>query len=735
MDPISNTTSKLAFSTLTGRGVKVAIVDSGIDPHHPRIGRVKGGVEFAVNAQGKIIRGLGMALADRAGHGTACAGIIHRKAPAAELYSVRIFDEALAADGKMLTAAIRWAIEQKMDVVNLSLGTTDTSFRDEIQQVCKEARKARVILVGAAHNEGLDSYPAILPEVIGVAGGELHGAYAYYYREGETIECVARGDLQRLCWAERREVMLQGSSFAAPHITGVVALIKEAMPGASLEEVRSILRANALPEDRMTTLRYAEGSMVANVVREAKALRQGEDIAVHGREEEGMACSGQRAHALHKRERIVQEQIVEKFMASASQEAQEKGCIGQRQGTEKGAPEVTGVLKELRPYAWIRRAALYPFNKEMHALVRFRDLLHFEIGGIADPVGKGLVGKDAGEVIGAGTAGVNIGGRLDRACEGADALIIGYVDQLAKLMKKDVLRECVELALERNLHVFSFLPVRPEKYPELHEKARQKNLRLDYPWIEASAVLEVLHKGPGREPVSAPVVGVFGTSSAQGKFTVQLNLRRKLMKRGYRVGQLGTEPHAELFGMDCCFPMGYASPLRIPLQYYPPYLDARMREIAQKGVDIILAGSQSGTIPYDICSPTTYSMPSLIFLLGTRPDACILVVNSIDADAYIQDTLDALRSIGKTRVLMLAMGDKEKHPRALLGRNLLGQRQLKQAEIGEKLQYLEGRFGLPAVSILSEEGQEKMVDAIIGYFTSDTEGRVQEEEVWQRQRA
>ena len=80
------------FSAWTGRGVKVAVIDSGIDPKHPRIGRVQGGVEFAVNNRGKVIRGVGMALIDRTGHGTACAGIIRRIAPAAELYSVRAFD-------------------------------------------------------------------------------------------------------------------------------------------------------------------------------------------------------------------------------------------------------------------------------------------------------------------------------------------------------------------------------------------------------------------------------------------------------------------------------------------------------------------------------------------------------------------------------------------------------------------------------------------------------------------
>ena len=148
-----------------------------------------------------------MALVDRAGHGTAVAGIIHRIAPAAELYSVRVFDESLCADGRALLAALRWTIEYEMDVVNLSLGTTDPSIVDEMQALCREALKQRIVLVAAAHNDGVDSFPAVLAEVIGVRGGEVRGPYGYFYRLDESIECTARGDLQRVCWVDRREIM------------------------------------------------------------------------------------------------------------------------------------------------------------------------------------------------------------------------------------------------------------------------------------------------------------------------------------------------------------------------------------------------------------------------------------------------------------------------------------------------------------------------------------------------
>ncbi len=143
-----------------------------------------------------------------------------------------------------------------------------------------------------------------------------------------------------------------------------------------------------------------------------------------------------------------------------------------------------------------------------------------------------------------------------------------------------------------------------------------------------------------------------------------------------------------------------------------------MREISWKTPDIILVGSQSGTIPYDVHESSTHSLPSLAFLLGTKPDACVLVVNSIDPDDYIQDTLDALRVLGKAPTILLAMSDKEKHIRAAYGRTLVQLRQMPCSEIVRKLQYLEDKFGLSAVEIASEGGQRRMVDTVVGHFAS-----------------
>ena len=629
-----------------GTAINVAEIDSGIDSTHPGIGRIPVEARLTVGSDGHINHS--GESTPRSGHGTAVAGIIRKLAPLVVLYDIRIFDESLTADGHALIAAIRWAIENRMDVVNLSLGTTDITFRDELAEVCCQARKAGIILVAAEHNDGRESYPAIFPDVIGVTGGKVRGRYGYYYRPDKKIECVARGDMQRVYWTKPRYIMVSGTSFAAPHITGIVALIRQAYPGASLEQVREILQANALDGDP------------------------------------------------------------ELFQATDRP----------RDPIASPAPETAPHPDPFHP----RKVALYPFNKEMHALVRSTDLLDFRITGIADPPGKGLVGKDAGEALGIQPIEVRIQPRLHAALEEADTLILGYVDQLSRIGKKDLLRQSIQTALDHDCHIFSFLTVHRDTYDDLYDQAEKKNLHIIYPSISLEEARHSIQSGSPYSPVDLPVLGIFGTSAQQGKFTLQLALRRHLLHMGYKVGQIGTEHHSALFGMDFSFPIGYAAPLNLPVQWYVPYLDFKMREIChQTRPDLILVGAQSGTIPYDVHEHSTHSLSSIAFLLGTKPDACILVVNSIDADAHIQDTIDGIRALAKAPTLLLAMSDKEKHIRAAHGRTFIKPRPMRSEEIERKLHCLEDRFGLPSVAILSEEGQRQIVETVIDYFAEEDE--------------
>ncbi len=619
--------------------IRLAIVDSGIDAPHPDVGEISGGIHIQVGEECGIV--FLDNHADCAGHGTACAGIIRKKAPNAALYSVRIFDASLMADGRALIAAIQWCIDNKMDVVNLSLGTTDVTFKKSLQKVCRKAIDAGVILVVAESNDGRESYPAVFPEVIGVTGGAIYEADGFYYREDQRIECVARGDEQRVCWLNGKHIMTGGNSFAAPHITGIIAHLLEQHPKCSVQDIRLLLKEKALNE-----------------------ISQGQNKSKSG-------------------------------LQSHQKDFQED-------------------------YAYIKKAVLYPYNKEMHSLVRYRDLLAFEIVGVADPIGKGIVGKDASKVIGESQVNLRISPNIRHTMADADTLILGYVDQLSRIRKRDLLREYVQLALDEECHVFSFQALDPTVYGDLYDTADKKGLRLAYPHIHREEITQAIQNFNTLPPVDVPVLSVMGTSSQQGKFTLQLALRRRLIKKGYKVGQIGTEHHSRLFGMDAAFPMGYASPLKLPFQHYIPYLDYKIREICQRTQpDIILTGSQSGTIPYHVQEHSTHCLSSLAFLLGVKPDACILVVNSIDAEEYIRDTIDGIRAVCKAPTILLAMGDHEKHIRTAYGRSMITPKKMAQSQINCHLKKLEDNFCVPAIEILSETGQQRLVETVIQYFSKD----------------
>ena len=109
------------------------------------------------------------------------------------------------------------------------------------------------------------------------------------------------------------------------------------------------------------------------------------------------------------------------------------------------------------------------------------------------------------------------------------------------------------------------------------------------------------------------MLGVFGTSSQQGKFTLQLIIRDLLLKAGYSVGQIGSEPHSELFGMDYSFPFGYNQSIYVRDDDVILYLNSAIHSLCDEN-DIIIVGSQANTIPYDYGNLDRYMLRQHLFL-------------------------------------------------------------------------------------------------------------------------
>ena len=219
---------------MTSRRMRVAVIDSGVHVDHPHIGGIAGGI--SIGAAGEMESD---AFADRLGHGTAVMAAIQEKAPGADYFAIKVFHTALRTTADCLLRALEWAIEHRMDVVNLSLGTPNARRAADFQRLASQG----VLLVSARESNGQLCYPGCLPEVIGVSLDwecprdrfrvDDSGFYASGYPR--PIPGVA---------PERN---LNGISFAVANMTGFIVGACQGLPERSPATLRMALSNASAP--------------------------------------------------------------------------------------------------------------------------------------------------------------------------------------------------------------------------------------------------------------------------------------------------------------------------------------------------------------------------------------------------------------------------------------------------------------------------------------------------------
>src|SRR5512143_2832914 len=246
--PFSRITPEWAWGQSSGEGVRVAVVDSGIEFDHPAVGTsVRGGVIVEYDSRAKNynrIRAEDKPV-DVSGHGTACAGIIHSLAPAAELYSVRVLGRNMGGRAIQFAAGLDWAIEHDIQVVNLSLSTSLEEFFGLFHDLTDQAYFKNMNVVSAVNNIPEPSYPSLYSSVISVAAHEGHDPFTYYYNTRPPVEFGAPGIDVEVAWNKKQYLVCTGNSFAAPHIAGITALIRSKHPELTPFQVKSVLLACA----------------------------------------------------------------------------------------------------------------------------------------------------------------------------------------------------------------------------------------------------------------------------------------------------------------------------------------------------------------------------------------------------------------------------------------------------------------------------------------------------------
>lgn len=229
-----------ALESGNGNGVRVAMLDTGVDETHPELADSIS-ASYEVSRSGGTLTCVETNGTDEVGHGTACAGIIKRIAPDVELYSIKVIGDKARGSSDELVYGLRWAIENGMHLVNASLGTLDRRNRDKIADLADEAYYRGVIIVAAANNRGHTAYPANLSSVLAVDSGAFDESLMFGYRLNTPIELEANGIYINAPSPGGGTKYYTGTSFACPHVTGIVARILSAYPGLQPFEVRAAL--------------------------------------------------------------------------------------------------------------------------------------------------------------------------------------------------------------------------------------------------------------------------------------------------------------------------------------------------------------------------------------------------------------------------------------------------------------------------------------------------------------
>jgi subtilisin family serine protease len=214
--------SRRGLAARTGRGVTVAVIDSGIHAEHPHVNGISGGV--GIDEDGAETDDV----IDRLGHGTAVAAAIREKAPDVELLAVKVFDRRLTTTGAALVDGITWAAAKDVHLINLSLGTENQAHADALSAAVAQANELGAIVVAAAPQKQANWLPGALPGVVVVDVDWMcpRDECRVLVREDGSVRLRASG-YPRPIPGVAVEQNLSGLSFAVANASGFLSLLLE----------------------------------------------------------------------------------------------------------------------------------------------------------------------------------------------------------------------------------------------------------------------------------------------------------------------------------------------------------------------------------------------------------------------------------------------------------------------------------------------------------------------------
>jgi len=210
-----------------GKGIRIAVLDSGIETSHPKLEGLCLRDDIAIVESGTRLCAVPGEGRDLYGHGTAVAGIIREAAPEAEIGSIRVLGESLAARTSIILKGAYLAMERGYHILNCSLGCGMQNHVMMYKNWVDDAYLRNVHVVAACNNRDArqPEWPGFFTSVMTVNMAYTPEAEAVYYRSGNMVEFAARGVDVDVLWNEGGVKKMTGSSFAAPRLTGMLACL------------------------------------------------------------------------------------------------------------------------------------------------------------------------------------------------------------------------------------------------------------------------------------------------------------------------------------------------------------------------------------------------------------------------------------------------------------------------------------------------------------------------------
>ena len=301
----------------------------------------------------------------------------------------------------------------------------------------------------------------------------------------------------------------------------------------------------------------------------------------------------------------------------------------------------------------IKKIVIFPFNKENHSIVRNINMLKYELMKVLDLKYFQTIGKDARLIL---QDYNDINNSKELIIEdimefdwtyGFDTFVLGHIEKLEQLLSYSLIEYICNQCIIHKKNLYSYDPIPSVMVKKFHDSG----LNCYYPMIVESNLLEsncgMLYE------ISKPVVGVFGTSSKQGKWSLQKRLQEILTGRGYNVGHLGTEPHAKLFENTEICAIGFNSIVNSSQTSVIATFNYLMHKLEHDN-DLIIIGAQSNTIQASFGGLATIPMLTHELIWACEPQASILCINEWDEIDYIERSVKYLESFSGNKVIALA---------------------------------------------------------------------------------